>query len=250
MDKIIDFLNKKYDKKFFKSSFVENKNKLMGPLFKEDQLELKQDNELSFFYNEIVYQGILNKRKIEKAYFEARNIMNDYYETLDYKEKVRLVSYEIHKAAENIDHVEINGEKIFIPFFDERMNEIYYDEMNLFDIKRYNRYLTDYKDIIKKDLYGRAFYIEPFCSAKVVFENDNEFTLHSKFNNALYFIKDGLLVDHLSLIRTLTNEEMNVVSTNYFFNDPEAFVYILKKYELIMPKHINKIDKILKKELK
>ena len=94
MKKVIDFINKKYDTNFFKNSYVKNKNALMEPVFKENRISFKDNDELQFFRNEIIYLGLKHKREIENAYFEGKTMMQDYYDTLDYEEKVRLINYE------------------------------------------------------------------------------------------------------------------------------------------------------------
>ncbi|MDF9825337.1 hypothetical protein M2475_001768 [Breznakia sp. PF5-3] len=249
MDKVYKLLHKKYDKKFNKTSSVKEKKIEMENLFKSYNIEYKQENELSFFHNEICYQGILNKQEIERAYFEGKVLMNDFYDTLDYEEKKRLMNYEIQKVKPTLPYRMVEGKPIFIPFFDFRLNQIYENEMVLFDIKKYNYYVRRFENIMIDfhSLYDNQFYGNDFCSAELVYENQNQLSLYCDLTTCLYFVEDLKLVNHLTLRKKMDEEILKNISYSYFNVSFIEFIDLLEGLELIEAKEMKKIRKMIKK---
>ncbi len=250
MKKVIDFINKKYDTNFFKNSYVKNKNTLMEPVFKENRISIKDNDELQFFRNEIIYLGLKHKREIENAYFEGKTMMQDYYDTLDYEEKVRLINYETNSVITKMPFEIYNDKKIYIPFLDEKMNHVYREEMALFDLKLYHRYQFDCNEIFKNDLYGWFFYDGIYTNANVIYQENEHVALYSNAVMRLYFFENDKLVDHLSLIDSKSLDVLKKICDLYFQKDLISLISYLKDSGLIKEKDIKKTEKILSKELK
>lgn len=248
MEKIYKLLHKRYDGNFSKSTRVKNKREDMEKMFKIYRIDYSEDNELDFFNNEIIYQGIVNKRRLEDAHFEGGILMHDFYETLDYNEKRRLMNYEIEKAKPEVPSIVSEEQMIYIPFLDRRMNQIYDNEMVLFDIKKYNYYKDNFKQImIDFHEYGNVFYNESFCSASLIYEHENTMTLYDRAMNCLYFVVDLKLVNHLTLINKVDVSVLKNLSFAFYNGPTEEFVELLIGLQLIREKDVKKVRKLLKK---
>ena len=248
MEKIYKLLHKRYDRNFSKSTRVKHKREEMEKLFKAYKIDYNENDELDFFNNEILYQGIVNKQKLETAHFEGRILMHDFYETLDYNEKRRLMNYEIEKAKTGSPFAISEGQTIYIPFFNRKMNQIYDNEMVLFDIKKYSYYKNNFKQIMIRFLeYGNIFYNEAFCSVVLIYEDKNTIALFDRTMNCLYFIIDSKLVNHLTLIKKKDSSILKALSFIYFNESIEVFIEHLIVLELIREKDAKKIRKLLRK---
>jgi len=248
MEKIYKLLHKHYDIDLLKSSKVKAKREIMEKTFKLYHIPYQEENELDYFNNEIIYQGIRNKQKIETAHFEGRVIMNDFYDTLDYEEKRRLMNYETSKAKASLPFIISEKKPIYIPFFDQRMNQIYDNEMVLFDIKKYSYYKENFKQImIDFKSYGNQFYQLNFCSAKLIYTQDDKLALFNEINNCIYFVDNSKLVNHLTLIKPLESFVLKEICYTFFNETIQMMVELLIRFELIKEKDIKKVNKLLKK---
>ena len=248
MDKLFSFLNKKYDEHIEKNKYIKDKNRQMEITFKKCHLEFKNKGELDFYRNEIIYQGLLNKERIENAYFESKLMMQDYYATLDFNEKVRLINFEVNDVTNQMDYELFNEKKIFIPFFDEKLNHVYREEMALFDLKLYNRYHFEFKEIFKSDLYGTLFYDGKYTCAKKIYEDENgNYVLFAECLKRLLFFRNGQYENHITLINNIDDIHLKTLCINYYMNDKSLFALCLKENNLIREKDYKKIDKIIKK---
>lgn len=249
MEKIFKVLHKKYDQKFDKIETIKTKRAAMEALFKQCKLAYKQCDDLAFFHNEIIYQGILNKQAIENAYFEGRVLMDDFYDTLDYAEKQRMMNYEIEKVKPSLPFVVYKGEAMYIPFLDLRMNAIYRKEMVLFDIKKYNYYVRRFEQIMidAHEAYGNIVYNAAFCSAYMVYEYEQQIGLYCEANQCLYFIEHHTLVNHLTCIHEVSIEIMKNICYSFFHSSFDEFIALLEGLSLIKEKELKKIHKYRKR---
>lgn len=250
MEKIFKLLHKHYDISLMKLSEVKKKQEDMRLLFKQFDIESsKRNSDIDFFYNEVMYQGILNKQAIETAYFEGKVMMNDYYTTLDYGEKRRLMNYETSKAMVGLPSCLYDEKVIYIPFFDERMNEVYKQEMVLFDIKKYNYYVRHFKNIMQPFyvMYGNRFYNAAFCSAVLVYEDEDNLALYCKLNQCLYFIKNQQELNHITIPVEVEEAMLERLSYAYFHLSFEEFIENIETLGFLKEKEMRKIRLIMKK---
>lgn len=244
MDKLLKILHKKLDNNT--SKILKDKVKEMDVLLKEEKIIYKKDTPFSFYEKEWICNGIENKRKIEKAYFDGYFKMQDYFDTLDYNEKKRLMNYEINEVLKQLVHFNYDDQKIYIPFFDKQMNAIYENDMVLFQLKQYRRITYDYEDLFHLDIYNKYIYDSTFSSLKSVYHKDDMYSYYSLLENRLYFLKGNEYMDFIT-IKDVSIEKMYQISDMYFNRDMLHFIELLFDTEIIDEK-INK--KLLKMEKK
>lgn len=249
MEKILKILNKRYDKKFYSYPEHKQKEKMMKTCFEEYKLDFISETPLDYFLNEIIYQGIQNKEAIEKAYFLGKQAMEDYYDTLDYLEKQRLMNFEIKMALEQLTPVMDAQQAIYIPFFTASMNAIYTNDMARFDIPSYRNYVRNFIKIYNDPiaLYGYHFFIPEYTSGILVYEGEDTIALFNKVNKTLYFIQNDAYENHLIMIQDVDIDTLKAIAKAYFEGNPTTFVETLRGLEFIHAKDIKKIDTLVRK---
>ncbi|OCN04604.1 hypothetical protein A4S06_10995 [Erysipelotrichaceae bacterium MTC7] len=248
MNKLLEVLHKAYDKDFYKQKAVKEKKQQMEETFKKWKIPYTFHHALDYFHNEIIMQGIKNKQAFETCHSETRVKMVDFYQTLNYDEKRRLMNREIELIEPNLPKRMVDDVAIYVPFFDKRMNEIYHNEMVLYDIKKYGYYKERFENAMQDiQNYGNIFYQEDFCSAKKVFEEDTKLALYYEPTHCLYFIKDGKLVEHLSFPVAVEALTLMQISYVYFHKSVEVLVNTLMDEQLILPKEKKKLIGMLRK---
>ncbi|MFV0382189.1 MAG: hypothetical protein ACK5KR_08235 [Breznakia sp.] len=230
MNKVFKRLHKRLDHPLDTDQAYKKKLQQMHLAFQRVHLDYAQKNILSFLYNEIIYQGILNKQAIERAYAEAKNMMNDNYQSLDYSEKRRLLTYETQLVAHCLPNQKIQNQNIYIPFFNEEWNRIYDDEMVLFDLKKYQNYIDDFKDImVNKHYYGHIFLNPKFCSGEIFYEKDDFFAVMFYMQHCLYFYHGNSELCHISLPRDTSRDILAHIAILFFEQNEKTFIeYILQ----------------------
>lgn len=248
MDKLFEVLHKAYDKNFYKQKEVKAKKEEMEQLFKKWKIPYTFHDAYDYFHNEIIAKGIENKQAFENCHSETRVKMVDFYSTLNYDEKRRLMNREVELIEPKLPKRVVDGISIYVPFFDKRMNEIYHNEMVLYDIKKYGYYKERFENAMHDiSMYGNVFYDEDFCSAKKVYEEANTFALYDAKLRCLYFIKDQKLVQHISFPVDVDIATLMKLSHVYFHNSTEVFVNALMDEQLILPKEKKKLIGMLRK---
>lgn len=238
MNKLLTILHKKLDKNT--SKILKTKRNQFDECMKEEKITIKNSTPFTYYEKECIYHGILNKRAIEKAYFDGYVKMHDYYDTLDYNEKKRLMNYEIKEVLKDLHYFIFDDQKIYIPFFDKTMNAIYENEMVLFQLKQYRRITYDYDDLFELDHYGRCMYNSMFSSLEGIYHDDIYDSYYSSLENRIYFLKENKYVDFIS-VNQMTKEEMYDLSDAYYHQDRLRLIEILEE--------TNSIDEKLKKKL-
>lgn len=245
MEKILRILHKKLDDNIDKKINLKIKKKKIEKAFSFDKLTYVDKKEFDYFENEIIYFGILTKHKIEKAYKEGRTKMFDYYEVLSYEDKKRLMNYEIGNITKDLSCFIFEDQKIFIPFFDKKMNAIYEKEMVLFDLKQYYQLTLEYEKLMENNIYGYQVYDSSFSSLNLIYVNDKDASLYSDIKKRLYFMHNYKMENFIT-ISNLDNEAYIEISKAYFKKDKEDFIQTLSKYNCIDEKVNKKLLKTIK----
>lgn len=247
MNKVYKLLHKKLDQKVEKNKEIIKRKSAIEKAFKEDKVEYVDKDVFDYYRNEIVYRGIHNKKAIEDAYFQGMVKMQDYFEHLDFNEKKRLMNYEIEQCLADLIHFEYEETTIFIPFFDEKMNRIYKNDMVLFDLKQYHRIVRDYSDLYQKDYYGLKAYQSAFSSLDVIGQYKDKVSMYDPYTNRLFFLENLELIEFI----TLTNSEdecLQNLSLAYFYENDNQLVDVLESTGNINEKIAKKARKYLSRK--
>lgn len=223
MKKITKLLHKKLDQNIEKNKAYKKRVQQMDALFKEESITFDEKDILVYFKKEITYRGILNKRAIENAYLEGYTKMHDYFDTLDYVEKQRLMHMEIQFVCANLTHFVYEGQAIYIPFFDVKLNSIYEKETVLFSLKQYRSLFSKYQEQMNTFNYGMHVYQSTFSSVYFVYGYANQYAIYSQELSRLYIIEEEKGVDFISVAQ-MSEEYMVSICEAYFNQDRETFI--------------------------
>lgn len=139
-------------------------------LWQGTPLVLKQ--EWDYLQASVILQGLANKQAIEQAYFLFMDEIEQYWNVLDYKERLRIMNIDLKKQYDALPHFTYEDRPYYIPFFDHRLNEIYRQEMIVFERKQYQKLRKAYSEsIIDLDSYGTACFDGQFVPAKFLFQD-------------------------------------------------------------------------------
>lgn len=241
MEKLLKILHKKLDKKI-KNKEMQNKTKLMKEVFEKEHIHYIAKNAFSYYENEVIFHSLLNKQAIEKAYMEGYTKMYDYFDVLDFKEKQRLMNYEIHECLKNLPYLSFREDKIYIAFFDEKLNRIYQNEMVLFALKQYRRIMHDYQDLWKENYYGNEVYKSSLSSLEFIEQNDCKSCFYDSKTNRFFFLENDLFYDYITF-EVVDNAIKRTFALAFFDENYEEMIAILNANGCIN-------DKLAKKLLK
>lgn len=191
MKQLIKLCEKDSREQLLKLDSCKQQCSMMQAQFKADQLVIPMKNDLDFFNAQFIYRCILSKQAFETVFFKACVEMHDYWSTLNYLEKKRLVNIEIDALKETLPYVVRNNKKAYLPMFDERMNEIYNEEIVLFELKQYAQLRFDYASFITQKTVSSDVIEAGFTSLEVVGEAENQLFCFCLSNHRLYVLQDG-----------------------------------------------------------
>lgn len=242
MEKLYKILHKKLDKKVEKNSEYKQMKQRIQKVLKADGIEIKERDAFHIYRQEIIAKGIVNKKAIENAYFEGHVKMNDYYDNLDFKEKQRMMNYEISECCKNLISFSSGDETIYIPFFDEKLNRIYSSEIVLFDLKQYHRIVHQYNDLFQENYYGMKAFQSSFSSLNVIGEYKVMATLYDSITHRLFFMNQNDMMDYITL--TMDDDDtLQKLSLAYFYNDKNLLINTLLESGNISEKLAKKLSK-------
>lgn len=251
MKTISDILSKKYHKKLEKLPFYKEKLLAMQKLFKEYGIACVVKDEFSFYQIEYMYEGILNKQRFEETYLTTYVSMHDFWTDLDYQERKHQMNVDIDQMRKELKSFPYEGEEIYIPMFDQRMNRLYTQEIVLLELKQYGRFTKKFDDVIQKNLYGILPYMYNFTSCLFIHGDDAYFSIYNPDVNRLYFIKDFACIGTLSFHPQKSEEtdfdEIKQLAQSYMEGNEEALAQMLCASSLVDEGVKKKLQKYIRK---
>lgn len=251
MKNVATLLRKKYNKKLEKVSSYKEKTNTMQKLFKEYGITFQNKDEFSFYQIEIIYESILNKQKFEDTFLSTYVSMQDFWKDLDYQERKHQMNVDIDKMRLELKSFPYEGEEIYIPMFDMRMNRLYRQEAVLLELKQYGRFIRNFDDCIQKNLYGIYPYMYNFSSCLFIGGDAAYYSIYNPDVNRLYFIKDYECIDTLNFDPNkseCTNfEEMKHIAQLYMDKQEEELANSILAGDLIEDKVKKKLEKYIEK---
>ncbi len=150
-------------------------------------LVLKQ--EWDYLEASAILQSLANKLAIEQAYCLFMDEIEQYWMVLDYSERVRIMNIDLMQCYTALPVFQYEERPCVISFFDQRLNQIYQQEMIVFERKQYQALRKDYRHVIM-DLYGTACFDGIFVPTTYVLqEADTAVFYHSQLHK-FYLRKD------------------------------------------------------------
>lgn len=193
MKKLSNLLNKSI-KRAFDSSCIE---KQLAGLYEKEwskqgkKLALK--SELDYIKASVIFRSLDNKIKLENAYVLVRDGLNDFWNTLDYTERKRIVNIDMQKTLDELPSFYSKkwGCDVYISFLDERLNELYRTEMVMFELRQYNQLMVQYKEfIVENGEFDYDVYNGSFVPTLYLNKDGNKVVLYNKSLSKLLVV-DG-----------------------------------------------------------
>ena len=88
----------------------------MRSLLSEAKIYRREKSDLDYIHNEIIYQGLLNKKAFENAYEELRSELYDSWEHMEYDEKVNYINRVMDPLKITMPSFSFQETTITIPF--------------------------------------------------------------------------------------------------------------------------------------
>lgn len=247
MKQLIKLCEKDSDINLFKIEACKRQITLMQNLFKADKLNLTIKTDLEFFYAQFIYRCILSKQGFETVFFKSCYEMNDFWSTLNYLEKKRLINIEIDQLKETLPYVVRNDKKVYIPMFDERMNDIYRDEMVLFELKQYAQLRFEYESLIVQKTLSSDVIEQGFTDLILIGEGEHILFCFCMLNHRLYVLENGLMKFSLPLSQCEQPSELIELLPILIQEDECKALALILEHKWLHEKVLRKGEKLLAK---
>ena len=211
-------------------------------------LPIKKDED--YFYFEALIQTLKNKEVFEGSFVKSYDDMYDYWQTLNYQEKKRMINADLEKNIQDLKYVLIDDQKQYVPVFNEKINAIYEKEMVLFELKQYNQLRFDCKEMIDKDTITLPMIQYEFTSLEYICGSEKDYWCYCKVNHLIYHFIDSKIIDIFPIIQFngKSNELIELISL--YQKDEIVFIQFLIEKQWISEKMIKKMNKILERRKK
>lgn len=228
----------KYRRSFSNSDdfkyFIQNREKI-GKFKRYANLYDSEENEFNIMRANILLRGLENKRLFES---EIENIKN--HGDIEHTKFVTALK----ERTIDQPYYEINGVKIFIPFFSSALNQIYVNEPEKMLSLPYSELKTDFEEacIDPFDTYGYELFNSYFTSLVKISETKGVAAFFHYDTNTIYFINDQgrldakvVLFDKYMKKISFTHmmERISPVVEAYFNNNKKEMIDALFNNNLI-----------------
>lgn len=247
MKHLIKLCEKDSNENLFKIEACKRQITLMQELFKADKLNLTIKTDLDYFNAQFIYRCILSKHAFETVFFKSCYEMNDFWSTLNYLEKKRLINIEINQLMETLPYVVRNDKKVYIPMFDERMNDIYRDEMVLFELKQYAQLRFEYESLITQKTISSDVIEQGFTDLMLVGEGENVLFCFCMLNHRLYVLENGDMKFSLPLSQCDKPSELAELLPLLIQADEVKALEVILEHQWLQEKALRKGEKLLAK---
>lgn len=214
------------------------------------QIPFLDKTDFDYFKDECIYVSIQNKEAIESAYEIAYASMYDYWNSLLYQERKRLINVDINQALEKLPSFLYQEQNIYIPMFDQRFNTLYELEMASFDLKQYMKLMKEFKMYIYPMLYGEDYIKSSFCSARFILSENQHYSMYHDISKRLYMIEEDNIAFCISFSKEMKEEELLFISAIYYQKEIHAFVEALIQLDCLHKKTKKRLMKYLKNKMK
>lgn len=208
-------------------------------------LPIKHDED--YFYFEVLIQTLKNKEVFEGSFVKSFDDMYDYWQTLTYEEKKRMINTDLEKSISELKYVIKNEQKYYLPVMNDKINSIYENEMVLFELKQYNRLRFDCKDMIDKNKIDLPMIKYHFTSLEYILGNDNDYWCYCKVNHLIYHFVNSIIVEIFPIIEFNGNIDELIEFINLYQNDEISCIKMLIDKKWISEKMIKKMTKKLER---
>lgn len=208
-------------------------------------LPIKKDED--YFYFEALVQTLKNKEVFEGSFVKSFDDMYDYWQTLTYEEKKRMINADLEKNIQNLKYVLIDDKKYYVPVFNDKINSIYEKEMVLFELKQYNKLRFDCKEMIDKYKITLPMIQSYFTSLEYIQGNVDDYWCYCNVNHLIYHFVNSIIEEVFPIIGFNGNIEELIEFISYYQNDEISCIQYLIEKKWISEKMIKKMNKKLER---
>lgn len=208
-------------------------------------LPIKTD--IEYFYFEALVQTLKNKEVFEGSFVKSFDDMFDYWQTLTYEEKKRMINADLEKNIKDLKCIHLNDRKYYLPVMNDKINAIYENEMVLFELKQYNKLRFDCKDMIDKYEITLPMIQSSFTSLEYIQGEELDYYCYCKVNHLIYHFVDSKIVEVFPIIGFNGNIEELKEFLLLYQTDEIACIQLLMDKKWISEKMIKKMIKILER---
>lgn len=258
MKKLSNLLNANIKRTFTSSSIEKTLAASYEKQWQKQGQKVSLKSEMDLIQSSVIFRSLDNKMKLENAYLLVRDDLNDFWNTLDYLERKRIVNIDMQKTLDNLPSFFYKkwGKDVYISFFDERINDLYQNEMVMFELRQYAQLAHQFKEFIVNegnfdfDMYNGKFVPTLFLGKEL-----DTTVLYNETLHKIYVIKDNEtysypLLDTDAKNKAITKEILIPLAETLQNNQPLEFVRIAKAFGLYSESFGDKIvRKYTKKSL-
>lgn len=208
-------------------------------------LPIKTD--IEYFYFEALVQTLKNKEVFEGSFVKSFDDMFDYWQTLTYEEKKRMINADLEKNIKDLKCIRLNDRKYYLPVMNDKINAIYENEMVLFELKQYNKLRFDCKDMIDKYEITLPMIQSSFTSLEYIQGEELDYYCYCKVNHLIYHFVNSKIVEVFPILGFNGNIEELKEFLVLYQTDEIACIQLLMDKKWISEKMIKKMIKILER---
>lgn len=243
-------LEKQYARKLAKIPVIKDHYQQVHAKLKEYDLDQSEQDDVQFFQLEILYYGILNKERMEATFLNTYAAMYDYWQDLCYQERKHQMNVDMERLKPTLKGFPYEGEMIYLPMFDLRMNHLYNEEIVLLELKQYGRYRKDFQDVLKHHAYGVLPFMYEFSTCTFVMGNEACCILYHKQLHRMYKVKALKQVETLYLDpkqKDLSFATIQRIGEVFLQEDEGALIETLIDAQVVDAHTVKKLQKIFQK---
>lgn len=202
-----------------------------------------------FIYMEMFSKALSNKTAIEQTYVEQYCLMQDYWKTLEYKERSRLMHVYVEHTLAGRHHFSVEGKEIYIPFFSEQLNQLYVHETAVFELKQYHKLFDHFTtQLVAKEHYGIAPLLHGFSSLHYWGQIEKGHLFYHTATNAIVVMESYEKVYWLVMHKALSEAMVEAIAQRIGEDDERALIAYLCEHGLVKRRCASQLKKALNKK--
>lgn len=186
MKTIASILAHRNHKKILKNKEVKVKIQKMKELFSEYNVPYRHETEFDFYRNEMMYNSVQQKEKLEILFYDYFTQMYDYWYEISYQERKHLMQRDKKRIEDELFSFQYEGMAIYIPIFTKEKNYFYNQQLIMLEYPRYARIVRHFNHEIHYDLYGYLPYQAHFTSLLYTAGTMDDYILYQPQLKRLY----------------------------------------------------------------
>lgn len=242
MEKILNLLSRHQKVKFYNQRDINQKVKELKKSPTIMKLVHSFKTPLDFYQANLIKQGLLNKTRLENDYESIRQANQTIWDGLNYHEKVMIARLDGQTVRSEIPYFIFQDKKMFIPFFDERLNHYYLNEMAIFDINQYFNIYRDFeKHLVAIDTYKGTPYNGLNAGCVCLLDDEKGYVLWDPQSAVMSVVKDKAYFFRLDNVSNV--ESLKALASHVLNDEVVDVIQLLQDNQFVSTSTLKKIKK-------